>query len=222
MGRHICGKNLQRAPNQVHGTIGVPACPAAGNFGQPAIKPWHETDVSLAAGESGQIVSDSREPEDARAALSGTLVGQVAGDTRRLGNSARVGSENDDDPHAGRGTDRPEGDGSIGSAEVFGTDPGPPIATDKKRLGRRDRSAQHGNLTKGHAPVDLDHSGQRYPSSDRDETCSRLLCHSASTKRRRSVPGDERDVRQRLRVVDERGALLDAECAALVGSEHWQ
>jgi hypothetical protein len=101
VGSHICSEYLQRATNQVHGTIGVPTCPATADFAQSAIEPWHEAGSHLAPGELGQVFGNRGKPEDAWPALSGTLVGQESGDARRLGNPARFGSEHNDDPDAG-------------------------------------------------------------------------------------------------------------------------
>ena len=87
---------------------------------------------SFAAGQSGQIVSDGGEPVDARTALTGVLVGQVACDAGRFGKTAGCLPEHHHHSGAGCGADRAQRDRGIRSPKVLRPDPRPPVPTDQK------------------------------------------------------------------------------------------
>jgi hypothetical protein len=106
VGGNVAGKDGQRAPHEAHRSIGMAARPAPVHFTQTIV---NERDVfapSFAAGQPGHIVSDCGEPVDARTALTGVLVGQVACDPGRFGETAGCLPEHHDHSGAGCGANR--------------------------------------------------------------------------------------------------------------------
>jgi hypothetical protein len=80
MGRNVGGKDGQCTAHHPHGAVGMPARSASVHFAQATSEPRHDVVAALAAGQPSQVVSDAGEPEDARTALAGALIGQVASD----------------------------------------------------------------------------------------------------------------------------------------------
>jgi hypothetical protein len=106
MGGKVAGKDGQCAPHEAHRSIGVAARPAPVHLTQTTLEPPDVIVAPFAAGQSGHIVSDGGEPVNARTALAGVLVGQVARDPGRFGETAGCLPEYHDHSGAGCGTDR--------------------------------------------------------------------------------------------------------------------
>jgi hypothetical protein len=106
VGGNVAGKDGQRAPHEAHRSIGMAARPAPVHLTQTTLEPRDVFAASFAAGQSGHIVSDGGEPVDARTALTGVLVGQVACDPGRFCETAGCLPEHHDHSGAGCGADR--------------------------------------------------------------------------------------------------------------------
>src|ERR1700683_998789 len=76
---HVPGKDGHRTAHHAHGAIGMSARPAPVHFAQAPMKSRHDVLVALAARQPRQVASDGGESVDARAALPGALIRQVAG-----------------------------------------------------------------------------------------------------------------------------------------------
>jgi hypothetical protein len=184
------------------------------------MQPRQGVTTAVAPDQTSQIVGDGREPEMTRTALTGALVRQVAGDPSGLGQPTGSIAEDGDDPDAGRSADRSQGYGSVWSGELPGADPCPSVSADQERLHKPHRLAQHGDVRQGGPVVHFDHPWVVDVTADRDQTRSWLLARPAAPKEPRSVAGDEGDVGQGLRVVDQRSAPPDAKWRALVRPEY--
>ena len=85
---NVAAEDGQRAAHEAHRSIGMTARPASVYLIQTMMKPHDVFAGSFAAGQFGHIVSDGREPVDARAALPGALVGKEPCNPRRFGETA--------------------------------------------------------------------------------------------------------------------------------------
>ena len=74
---------------------------------------------------------------------------------------------------------------------MLGTDPGPAVAADQKRLGRLDGLAPHGDVPQRRAPIDLDHPGWATPPL----IVTRQVPGSSAIPRARKGPGPCRAMR---------------------------
>ena len=187
--RHVTAEDGEGAAHQADGAVGVSAGAPTVHLAESALQPRHETRIGLSAGEKSKVVGNSGKPEDAWPALTGALTGEVAGDTRRLGHSTGVLSEDGDDPDAGGGTDGAERYGRIGRVEVFGSDPVPAVAPDEEGLSRLRRGSRARDLPERSPTVDLDHPGLCHGTAEGDERRPGFLDHATGQEPHRGRAG---------------------------------
>jgi hypothetical protein len=107
VGSGIAAEYPEGATHDSDCAIGVSAGAAPVYLVEPVVQAVREWAIHLAAGEESHVGGDGGQTEDARSALTGALIGQVAGDPRRFGNPAGRRTQDDDDADPRCGTDGP-------------------------------------------------------------------------------------------------------------------
>jgi hypothetical protein len=219
MDSNVSGKDGQGAAHEGDCTIGMATGSSPVHVTETAFKSCQKGTVTLAASQSRQVVCDSRQSIRARAALTGTLIGEVATDAGGLSEAAGRLAECHDHADSSRGADGAEWDGCIGSPEMLRAKPRSPVSPDEERLYPLKGLATLSDVPQRGALVNLDDSGMSQGATQCHETGPGLFGDPASPKRSSPVASDESDVGQRLSVVHESRALLYAKWNAFVRTE---
>jgi hypothetical protein len=219
MDSNVSGKDGQGASHEGDRTIGMATGSSPVHVAETAFKSCQKATLTLAASQPCQVVCDSRQSKRARAALTGTLIGEVASDAGGLSEAAGRFAECHDHADSSRGADGAERDGCIGGHEMLRAKPRSPVSPDEERLYPLNGLATLSDVPQRGALVNLDDSGMSQGTTQCHETGTGFLGDSASPKRPSPVASDESDVGQRLGVVHESRALLHAKWYAFVRTE---
>jgi hypothetical protein len=218
---NVGGKDGQGAACQGDRTVGVTTGPSPVHLAETTFESHQKSIVTVPAGQLCEVICDRWQPKRAGAALTGTLLGEVANDAGGLGEAARCLAQSHDHAHSCGGANRAQWDGRVGSSKMFWADPRSPVSPDQERLYSFDGLASLDDVPQRGAFVDLDYTGVGHSTAQCHEAGPGLLSHAASPKRRSAVASDEGDVRQRLSVVHQRWALLYPQGNAFVRAKHW-
>jgi hypothetical protein len=82
VGRHIFGKHAETAARQTNGAVRMSTGAPPRYFAKSPFKSCRQSCVDASLGQSGHIVGNGREPENARSTLTGALVGQIVHNPR--------------------------------------------------------------------------------------------------------------------------------------------
>ena len=199
-------EHVERALDESAGAVWVVAGASAANLGGPAQHALALAGSSNPVSHRHHRVGDRPQAVSARPALASGLRGQVLHHAGALVQPARALTERDQDAGAERATDRMEVLAREAETECSrGIDPGAEVAADEQRLERFRGAAGGFQQVEHRGPesqlVDAgigDRAGDRYQCRSRVSRGPQLPVPA------RPVPGHERDLSQRLRVLDQR------------------
>jgi hypothetical protein len=77
----ISGKDREGAPHEGDRTVGMTTGSSPVHVAETTFESWQKSIVTLAPGQSCQIICDGRQSKHARAALAGALIGEETSDT---------------------------------------------------------------------------------------------------------------------------------------------
>jgi hypothetical protein len=81
VGCDIGGKDGEGAPHKGDRTVGMATGSSPVHVAETPCESLQKSIVTLASGQSCQVICDGRQSKRARAALAGALIGEVASDT---------------------------------------------------------------------------------------------------------------------------------------------
>jgi len=209
MNGHVGRENPERALGQPYGSVGMPTCSSAAHRLKATAEAVHEVGIGVPGREQGAVIGDCRQSEDTRSTLPGAFSSQKAEDPSRFGEAAGRYPEHDNNTHSRRRSHTSECTARVRGATPVAPHPGSSIAAHQVRLGCVGRRRLD-DVAQRRAPIDLHHSRVGHVTADGHQTRARLLREAARLEAVRSIPGDERDVGQRLGVVNRPGIRGDS------------
>jgi len=106
VGPHISRKDIEGAAYETDGAVRVSTCTASVDLAEATRESYDEAGVGLPPGEKGNVISDGREPQDARATLPGALPRQITSDAGSFRHAAGPLAEDGEHAHPGGRADR--------------------------------------------------------------------------------------------------------------------